>query len=626
MMLVTMQRKWVIASQIPEEIKKEYPELPDVVLNLLWNRGLRTQEKIDEFLNPDYGADIHDPFLFRDMEKAVQRIFDAIKNNEKIVIHGDYDADGVCGSVILFETLEMLGAKNPDVFLPHRETDGYGINSNTVKNFKKEGINLIITCDCGISNAAQVTEAQDAGMDVIITDHHEVPRELPPACAIIHPKVPGENYPWKELSGGAVAYKLAHALIKKSSERGFNLPEGFEKWFLDLAAISLITDVIPLLGEARTLAKYGLIVLNKTRRTGLKYLYEAARVSAGKLDTWTVGYIIGPRINAAGRMNHANTAYKLLISKNESEAKKLAGELNESNLERQKQTERIVLEAKGKVVENEMDKKHSMAAFGEKWPLGLLGLVAGKLSDEFYRPVVVCGLKDGKIVCSGRSEIGDFDLPPHQSHRNSDNLSSNESETASPSNPPTDTKCSKDWWGGLLESLRNSGDFFEKIGGHKSACGFTLKKEVDFDEFYKKWEEECGKKLADVDSEPLLLIDSELDLDDIDWGLYDILSKLEPFGEGNPKPRYLAKGVTVKSLELVGDNGNHLRLLVCHKGALSKKMIGFCLGDPERNGGVNWCSKLKAGDKIDVVFEVGVNEWNGNREIQLKIVDLKMSS
>jgi single-stranded-DNA-specific exonuclease len=578
--------KWVIAPSLPPEAKQVYPELADVILNLLWNRGLRNQEKIDEFLNPDWGEDIHDPFLFRDMEKAVGGIFSAIEKNEKIVIHGDYDADGVCGSVILFQTLKALGAKNLNVFLPHRETEGYGVNSNTIKNFKAGGINLIITCDCGISNNVQIDEANNLGMDVIITDHHEIPEKIPHAFAIIHPKMPGETYPHKELSGGAVGWKLACGLIKKGAERGLNIPEGFEKWFLDLAAISLVADIIPLLGEARTLAKYGLIVLNKTRNLGLKYLFEAAGVSAGKIDTWTIGFVIAPRINAAGRMDHANAAYELLVSDNAAEAKDLAYKLNQSNAERQKQTELVFMDAKGKAVENEMDKNYAIAVFGEEWLLGLLGLVAGKLSGEFYRPAVVCGKKDGKIVGSGRCEISGFDL---------------------------------------LDSLRSSGDFFEKLGGHKSACGFTLKKEIVFEDFYKKWNEECKKRLEGADLSPVLHIDSELDLDDVDWQLHDILSKLEPFGEANPAPRYLAKGVTVKGLELVGANGNHLRLIVCHKGITTKKMIGFCLGDPER-AGENWCQKLKTGDKIDIVFEVGTNEWNGNREIQLKIIDLKMSN
>ena len=637
---VCMLRKWILAPKLSDDARKTYPELPEVVLNLLWNRGLKNQEKIDEFLNPDYGKDIHDPFLFRDMEKAVGRIFEAIKNNEKIAIHGDYDADGVSGAVILYETLMMLGCHAErgcqevgtlsvpkttlsvvDVFLPHRETDGYGINSNTIKNFSKDGVNLVVTCDCGISNAKQIEEANDFGIDVIITDHHEVPKEIPDAFAIIHPKLSGKDilpspfgrspagrhltspsrgegegggggvgvYPWKELSGGAVAWKLACGLIKKSAEHGFNFPEGIEKWFLDLVAISLIADVIPLLGEARTLAKYGLVVLNKTRRLGLKSLFEAAGIKADKIEAWSVGYIIAPRINAAGRMNHASAAFNLLISQDAAEAKKLATKLNQSNSERQKQTEVILLEAKGQIVAKEMDKKYALAAFKEDWPLGLLGLVSGKIAETFYRPAIVCSLKDGKIVGSGRSGIAEFNL---------------------------------------LASLEVFSDYFERSGGHKGACGFVFKDGINFEEFYKKWNEECKKRLEGVDLTPVLCVDSELDLDDIDWRLYDTLFKLEPFGEGNTAPRYLAKGVTVCGVDPVGASGKHLRFLVCHKGVTKKKMIGFSLG-PKQNGngnGINWCEKLKMGDKIDVVFEVGVNEWNGNREIQLKVIDLKMSS
>jgi single-stranded-DNA-specific exonuclease len=309
-----MERKWEVASKIDDEIKARFPEIAPTVLQLLWNRGLRTQAAIDEFLNPDYGRDLHDPFLFRDMSKACERLGRACREREKIAVHGDYDADGVCAAAIAVTTLRALGAE-AGVFLPHREIDGYGLNRRTVERLAAEGVKVIVTCDCGIANAAEVALAREKGMDVIITDHHALPAELPGAFATIHPQVPGETYPRDGLAGGGVAWKLAQALVRRAARGGVALPPGFEKWLLDLVAISSVADLVPLLGETRTLVKYGLVVLGKTRRVGLRELMLAAGVYAedGRprraIDSATIGFQIAPRLNAAGRLDHANAAF-----------------------------------------------------------------------------------------------------------------------------------------------------------------------------------------------------------------------------------------------------------------------------------------------------------------------------
>ena len=343
---------WSLLPSPPPEFYDQHPELPPIITRLMWNRNLREQKQIDEFLNPDYSQDIFDPFLFKDMAKAVQIIFAALQNNQNIVVHGDYDADGVCAAAILIKTLVKLGAqdiclnKKPpannsatvNVFIPHREIDGYGLNMHTVDEFKKQNVDLIITCDCGVSNCAEVAKAKEYGMRIIITDHHSVPQQIPPADAIIHPLIENEQYPDKGLCGGGVAFKLAQALLSEHKKNNTALPDGnlhesFEKWLLDLVALASVGDMVPLLGESRTIVKYGLIVLNKTQNLGLQKLLRDAGLTdeSGKnkkpLDAHNIGWQIVPRLNAAGRMDHANTAFALIMSKDENEADKLSKQL-----------------------------------------------------------------------------------------------------------------------------------------------------------------------------------------------------------------------------------------------------------------------------------------------------------
>ncbi len=587
---MALDKKWVVAETVPEDFKKKFAELPAIAAQLFWNRGLRTQEQIDEFLSPDYEEDIHDPFLFRDMEIAVKRIYAAIERGEQITIHGDYDSDGVCGSVILATTIEALGGK-VDVFLPHRETDGYGLNSRTVTHLASEGTNLIITCDNGISNKKEITEAKELGIDVIVTDHHTMPPELPDAAiAIIHPLVSGEKYPCKNLAGGGVAFKLAQALIKKAASykpgsrasaslpgklQATSLESGFEKWLLDMVAISSVADMVPLLGETRTLVRYGIIVLRKSKRPGIRKLIEVAGLDADVLDTTSISFYLAPRINAAGRMDHANAAYKLLMSKSEEEAGELALNLNQQNQARQKLSERILADAREQILDQEQTDEPVLFAAGNDWPVGLVGLIAGKLADEFYKPAIVFSLA-GEFPAASVRSVPELDM---------------------------------------MEAMKALANYFKKFGGHPMAGGFSLKSLELMAEFKKEMRAYVKEKLKGIELLPSLKIDTEVELENIHWELYDILQKFEPFGVGNPEPRYLAKGLKVVGTSPVGADGKHMRLMVSHKTSAIRKAIGFCFGQ--------WCQKLQMGDIIDLVFEVGVNEWNGNRELQLKIVDLK---
>jgi len=563
-----MKSIWQIAKKIPTDFKNKFPEINPVVLQLLYNRGLTDQDKIDEFMHPDYSQDIHDPFLLRDMHKAVSRIQAAISNKEKITVHGDYDADGVSATVVMVTTLRQLGGQ-VDVYIPHRVSEGYGLNKNTVDELKKNHTDLIITVDCGISNHEEVAYAQKQGMDIIITDHHEQPPVIPKAQAIINPHVKGEKYPFQELAGVGVAFKLVQALVQ--ADQGNKLKAGFEKWLLDIVALGTIADCVPLVGENRTLVKYGLVVLRKTKRLGLRKMVESSRYELGDLDTQSVSFGLAPRINAAGRIDHANTAYELIMTEDDTEADDIAKDLEKTNLQRQKITERITKASIEQI--GEVKKQKILFAIGQGWEVGVVGLVAGRLSDKYARPVIVMGENDDIIVGSGRSIPG-FDI---------------------------------------TQALIDSRDILDKFGGHASACGFTLQKQ-NFKNFIEAMTSYTDQHLAEKDLVKSHKIDAEMKLENINWELIDDLEKFEPFGEQNPYPKFVSYGLTVSDLQKVGSEGKHLRLMV-EKNGCHKKIIAFGFGH-----GIG--DELMIGDIIDVVYELSVNEWNGNREMQLKLVDI----
>lgn len=590
-----MPKRWNLLQEPPASFFEEHPELPRIVATLLFHRGVVTQKQIDEFLNPDYLEDVHDPFLFKDMQKAVDRIVKAIKNNEKITVHGDYDADGVSGSVILKSTFDALGYDNVDVFLPHRDTDGYGLNLKNVQKLFDEGTRLIISCDCGISNTPEVDLANSLGVDVIITDHHSIPEKRPQAYAIIHPKIPEETYPDKTLAGGAVAFKVAQALLAEHKKTHDILPNGeqhdiFAKWLLDMVAISSVADMVPLLGESRTLTKYGLIVLNKTKRIGMKKLLMQIKLMhedgtlKRELDAHTIGFHIAPRINAAGRVNHANVGYKLFMAKSGAEAIDLAFELDQNNNERRTLTDDFVEEAKAQV-KKQGDTAPLVAVFSERWAPGIVGLIASRIKDTFDKPTIAMTSNNGEIMGSGRSIEG-FNM---------------------------------------IQALQSMPELFSKFGGHPMACGFTLVSADKKELFIQKLTEQFLEKTADIDTTSSIDIDAEVSLEDVTWELYDLLDKFKPFGQCNPEPKYMARGLTVTSLKRLGQEGKHLSIMVKHNTHRIRKTIGWHLCNEKSDTGIDWSKQLKPGDKIDIVFEVSVNQWNGNRELQLTICDLRKS-
>lgn len=560
--------KWQVKPEIDAQFKEKFPEINPIILQLLFNRNLTDQQKIDGFLTLDYGQDQHDPFLFQDMEKACKRIEQAIREKQKILVHGDYDADGVCSSVLMVKTLEKLGAKDIEIYIPHRETEGYGLNMDTVKYFEEKAIDLVITTDCGIANAAEIAQAKEKNIEVIITDHHAQPLKLPDAAfAVINPQIETDKYPEKELSGAGVAFKLAQALIKRN-----NLGEAFEKWLLDLVAISMVTDCINLVGESRVLTHFGLKVLRKTLRPGLKELVSSAGKEMSDLTTYNIGFQIGPRLNAAGRLDHANTAYQLLYTEDQQEAITLSQKLNQTNTQRQGMTEKIMQEVEAQVVAQKDDSVYFIQ--GEEWSLGIVGLVAGKIADRNYRPALVITRNQGELTGSGRS-IPEFNM---------------------------------------IETIKQEAKYFSRYGGHSQACGFTFAEDADLEEFKKVLNEIVKKQLAGKDLEKKMQIEAAINLNEVDWDLIRELEQFEPYGEGNPQPLFISKDLKVLDSQTVGSTGKHLKMMVSQNNGTTRKMIGFNFGDKD----------VKIGDSVDVVYEIGINQWNGSQEIQLKIEDLKI--
>jgi len=535
---------------------------------LLELRGIVGKDDIEKFLNPKY-EDLVDPFLFRDMEKAAQRLEKAKNEEEKVFIYGDYDSDGVCSCAILCEVFREIGLKDFETYIPHREKEGYGLNIEAIDYIKSKGASLIVACDCGTSNSKEANYAKSLGIDLIIMDHHEEPKE--PArdvVAFLNPHISGETYPFKYLSAAGVVFKAACAFWKH-----FGLAQSKEKWLLDIVAIATITDMMKLVGENRIIVKYGLIVLNKTKRLGLQALVNSMGKAGSEIGSYEIGFMIGPRLNAAGRLDHANTSFELLESNNPSAAFELASEINQTNSSRQSETERILKEADEKV-KNFSDKDFVLVAFGENWSPGVVGLVSGKITEKYNRPSLVVTKSEKGFVGSGRSIEG-FNI----------------------------TKA--------LESCKNR---LIRFGGHEGACGFTIKTEADIFGLKDDLNAIAKKILSQEDLKKNLNIDMELRFSEINMDLACDLEKMSPFGMGNPCPKFASFGTRIENFSFVG-GGKHLKMTLSQEDSSFGAIAFGAQGEKFEN--------LSQGDLIDVVYEISINSWNSKKEIQLKIIDIK---
>jgi single-stranded-DNA-specific exonuclease len=572
-----IDKRWQLAPAPSEAMRQQFSQLPPLVLGLLQQRSLTEPAAVEQFLNPDYETGLHDPALFKDMAPACQLVWDTLTAGLPLVVFSDYDADGVTGATLLVSLLRELAEKlgqDPTLvhsYIPHREKEGYGLRPAAVDELTGQGMKLMITVDCGIGSAPEVAQAQAAGCEVIVVDHHAVP-ETVPDCLILHPGAPGEQYPFKKLAAVGVAFKFGCGLLAFARERGLGFPVGHEKWLLDLVAIATVTDVVPLLGENRVLEKYGLIVLNKTRRPGLKQLIEVSGLKPGQIDTFSIGFGIGPRINAASRLEHASMAFDCLMAPDEATGRQRAEDLNRVNQERQRLTEQLTNEATVRATAAP-DQAIQVIA-GEDWPAGVVGIIAGRLASNLGRPAFVFGQDGDTYVGSGRS-IPQFDI---------------------------------------MTALEHTKGWLERYGGHPQACGLTIIGEDNYHGFLAAVREFAAKELAGEDLRPVLYADAEIQASEVTWEAVEWLAKFEPFGEANPKPRFLMRNLEVASVACVGKDNQHVRLGLRGDKPTPLKAIGFRLAERALNH--------PPGSRIDAIVELGVNEWNGRRELQVKLVDI----
>jgi single-stranded-DNA-specific exonuclease len=575
-----MQKKWRLMPEITQTFIDENPAYSRVVLQMLFNRGFTEKKDIENLLKADYSTDAHSPFLFNDMEKATELVIGHIKSGNKIFIYGDYDADGVTSSSLLYDFLLMLKA-DVGVYIPDRVKEGYGVNKQAIDFILEEKAKLIITVDSGIRSKEEVAYALSRGIEVIITDHHIPPekREDWPECLIINPAITTEKYPYKFLAGVGVAFKLASAILAKS-KLATDMKMVIERRMLDLVAVGTVADCVPLLGENRLLVKEGLKSLKNSRRLGVKELLRASKIDDKALSSWNIGFQIAPRINAAGRMDHANTAFDLLITKDEKRALKLATELNDRNIQRQEATVQIFNQVDDQVKDSpdkiligvfDLDKDKQ----SEIWNEGVIGLVAGRICEKYYKPTLVITKVDGGYKGSGRS-VEEFNL---------------------------------------IEAIASVGYLLEKFGGHPMACGLSLADDK-IDEFKEVITANANELLKDVELIPSIKIEADLQIMEIDKALLDDIALFEPFGQGNDRPRFSTTQAVIIDKMFMGSDNQHVKFKLKQQNSGIINALGF--GQSEK-----W-EDLSPGQLIDLVYNLNLNDFNGRTEIQMIIVDIRV--
>lgn len=535
-------------------------DIPPLMAQLLYNRGIADPAQVEAFLAADERL-LGDPFLLPDMEKAVARTYRALLSGETIAIYGDFDADGITATALLTQGLSSLGGKAIP-YIPHRIEEGYGLNHAALESLYREGVTLVITVDCGISAAPEVEEAQSRGLDIVITDHHTVPQKIPPALATVDPKRADSLYPFPDLAGVGVAFKLLQGLLRSiGKERDLDQ-------LLDLVALGTVADMAPLLGENRYLVKRGLEVLNSANRLGLSEMMRCAGKSLGSIDPETISWILGPRLNAAGRLDHAIISYDLLSTSSPEEAQRLANSLERKNAERQRLTEMVLAKAREKLIAMGTDSPLLMVG-SEDYPSGVVGVVAGRLVEEFYRPIVVFEL--GKELSRGSARsIPEFDI---------------------------------------IAALTQCSDLLSRFGGHPMAAGFTVPTE-NLIHLQERLAEIAASQLAKLDLRPLITIDAELPLSSLQGRAFHMMQQLAPFGCANPLPTFLSRGVKVMEYRSVGAGGQHLRLKL-REGNVTWDGVAFRMGHLIDEGTPH----------LDIVYNLEVDRWRGEEMLQLNILD-----
>ncbi|HID96953.1 MAG TPA: single-stranded-DNA-specific exonuclease RecJ [Thermodesulfobacteriaceae bacterium] len=575
---VILEQPWHFFSPDPSLVNElaAKSSVPPLIAGLLFHRGINTTDAVTSHLTPVLSS-LSDPWKMAGMEPAVERLIQAVKRREKITVFGDYDADGVTASTLVCRFLHDLGLA-VDVYLPHREHEGYGLNPEAVKKIASTGCSLLITVDCGVSNQEEIALARSLDMDCIVTDHHEPPPALPAALAVLNPKRPDCRFPFKDLAGVGVAFNLIRALRHRLFELGHwkgsvhpNLKE-----YLDLVAIGTIADMVSLLGDNRILVKAGLEIIESGARPGIAALKVVSSISSGSVSASHVAYRIAPRINAAGRMDHSETAFRLLMERDAGEAARLAAQLEALNRERQAVERRIMAEALKKI--RGMPGRDAYVVSDGGWKKGVIGIVASKLMNRLSRPVIL---------------LAEDALEAHGSGRSPEGLN-------------------------IYEALSCCGNHLISFGGHKAAAGLRLPA-ASVDEFTTAFEQTVASMLRDRDIRPRLMIDATADVSELLAPEFaEIYEQLEPFGHGYPEPLFAIHNFTVKRSAVVGRR--HLKLtlgpdapedILIPPGEL--ELVGWGHGDKI---GLSW-------DEFEIACIPCFNEWRGRKRLQLKLWDIR---
>ncbi len=562
--MTRLTKQWLIDPPPTETARAALSDHPPLIAQILFNRGLVTTEAARLFFAGQL-AQSDDPALLTGLPASVDRLQSAIRAGEKIAVYGDYDTDGVTATALLVQVLRVLGA-DVQPYIPDREGEGYGLNHEALKKLKNEGVAVVLTVDCGIRSLEEAETARAIGLDLIISDHHHPSDELPRALAVVNPKQPGDVYPDKDLAGVGIAYKIAQGLIRPLNPR----PAINGSDVLDLVALGTVADLASLTGENRVLVRQGLNVLNKPRREGLKSLMTIARLKPGGIDSTAIGFMLGPRLNAAGRLESALAAYELLTTTDIMRAGQLAMQLEQQNRDRQELTRQAQARAREIALATHPDAALLFAADADFRP-GVVGLAAARLTDEFYRPSVVATITGDVTKGSARS-IREFHI---------------------------------------TEAFDQCKDLLTKHGGHAAAAGFTAPT-ANLEALAQRLRQIAEQQLGHLDLRPTVRVNAEVPLQDVTGELMKGLQQFEPCGYGNPSPLLATRGLSVAHARPVGGEGKHLKLTLTD-GRVTVDAIAFNQG--------YWHNNLPA--RVDVAYHLEMNEWNGEKRIQLNVRDLR---
>ncbi|SHJ87529.1 single-stranded-DNA-specific exonuclease RecJ [Tepidibacter formicigenes] len=566
--MINYDKKWTLKhySDLKEDEFCKELNISKAISQVIRNRGIINLDDIKTFINPSLEY-LHDPFLLKDMDKAVNRIKKAIKNNENIWIYGDYDVDGVSSTSILLIYFKSIGYE-VNYYIPNRLEEGYGLNIEAIDYIKEKDANLIITVDCGITSVDEVNYINSLGIDVIITDHHECKEEIPSALAVVNPKREDCNYPFEVLCGCGVALKLIQALTPKD-EFEYSIYN-----YLEIVTLATICDIVPLIGENRILVKNGLKVMENSRNIGIKSLIKVCGLDEKKINSSHIGFGLGPRINASGRMGYSDLGVKLFTEEDEDKAFEIAKVLEEKNIERQLIESKIYKEAEDMILSDERYKNEKVLVLASpKWHHGIIGIVASKITEKYYKPTILLAIEDGEAKGSARSIEG-FNI---------------------------------------FEALLLNEDILNKFGGHEQAAGLSLD-ENKIPILREKINSCADFKLSSEDMIENIKVEFELPQEDIDFNLINELDNLEPFGMNNPSPKFLIRNLEIIDIRTVGREREHLKLTL--RGKTNYDCIGFNMG--------HFINKFISGDKVDVVFALDENEYKGNKKIQFILKDTRL--